>query len=42
MYENRKMKPAEIVLRGAGGGGAEMEGVNLIGVHRMHIWEYHN
>jgi hypothetical protein len=43
MYENRTMKPVEIVLqseeKGLGGG---IEGVNLIEVHCMHVWKYQN
>jgi hypothetical protein len=37
VYENRTMKPVEIVLRGGKGGCREMmEGVNLTKVHYKH------
>jgi hypothetical protein len=43
MYENRTVNPVEIVLRkGEGGWWGMVEGVNLIGVHHMHVWKYHS
>jgi hypothetical protein len=42
VFENRTIKPVEIVLRwGDGRGGSMMEG-NLIKVHCKHIWKCHN
>jgi hypothetical protein len=38
MYENRKMKPAEIVGRREG----TMEGVNLTKINYKHICKYHS
>jgi hypothetical protein len=37
MHENRTMKPAEIVLRGDGVVVRMIMGVNLTGVHCMHV-----
>jgi hypothetical protein len=43
IYENRRMKPAEIVLRrGVGEKGRMMEGVNPTKTHFKHICKYHN
>jgi hypothetical protein len=45
VYENRRMKPVEIVL-GRGGrerrGGRAMEGVNLTKIYCKHICKYHH
>jgi hypothetical protein len=41
IYENRRMKPAEIVLRrGEGRRRRIMEGVNLIKIFHKHIYKY--
>jgi hypothetical protein len=43
IYENRTMKPLEIVLRsGEGGEGRTMEGRNLTKIYCKHIYKYHN
>jgi hypothetical protein len=43
MYENRRMKPVEIVLRRAEGGRRRMmEGVNLTTIYCKHICKYCN
>jgi hypothetical protein len=43
IYENRRMKPVEIVLRrGKRGRGRMMERVNLIKIYCKHICRYHN
>jgi hypothetical protein len=41
IYEYRKMKPVKIVLRREEGDGM-IQGVNLIGMHYMHVWKYHS
>jgi hypothetical protein len=38
MYENRRKKPVEIILRR----GRMMEGVNLTKIYCKHICKYHN
>jgi methylphosphotriester-DNA--protein-cysteine methyltransferase len=43
IYENRRMKSVEIVLRREEGGrGRMMEGVNLTKIYCKHICKYHN
>jgi hypothetical protein len=42
MYENRTVKPVEIVLRWGEGWGRMMRGVNLIKIHCKHICKCHN
>jgi hypothetical protein len=43
MYENRIMKPVEIVLRmGKDRRGRMMEEVNLTKIYFKHIYKYHN
>jgi hypothetical protein len=43
VYENRTMKPVEIVLRmGAEGWGRMMEEVDLIKTHCKHVCKCHN
>jgi hypothetical protein len=43
MYDNRTMKPVEIVLRRREEGRGEVvKGVNWIGIDQMHVWKYHN
>jgi hypothetical protein len=43
MYENRTMKPIELVPRnGEGEEGSVMEGMGLIGVHCVHVQKHHN
>jgi hypothetical protein len=39
MYENRPVKPVEIVLRGEG---ERIVRVNLFEVYSRHMWNYHN
>jgi hypothetical protein len=41
-YENRRMKPAEIVLIRDGGEGTMMEGANLTKIYCKHIGKYSN
>jgi hypothetical protein len=43
VYENRTMKPVEIVLRSReGGSGRMMEEINLIKIYHKHICKCHN
>jgi hypothetical protein len=44
IYENRRMKLVEIVVKGRGkeGRGQTMEGVNLSYIYCKHICKYHN
>jgi hypothetical protein len=43
IYENRRMKPVEIVLgRGVGERERTMEGVNLTNLYYKHICKYHH
>jgi hypothetical protein len=43
VYENRRMKSVEIVLRRRGGGKKEYDGgVNSTKIHFKHICNYHN
>jgi hypothetical protein len=43
IYETRRMKPVEIVLRSRGWGRERrMEGVNLTMIYYKHICKYHN
>jgi hypothetical protein len=43
LYENRSMKPVEIVLSSGGGQIRKNDGgVNLIKMHCKHICKYHN
>jgi hypothetical protein len=41
IYENRRVKPVEIVLKNRGGG-RMMEEVNLIKIYSKHICKCHN
>jgi hypothetical protein len=41
IYENRRMKPVEIVLRG-GGKSRMIEGIYLTKIYFKHIYKYHN
>jgi hypothetical protein len=42
IFENRRVKPAEVVLRHGGGGGRRMEEVNLTKIHCKHMCKYHH
>jgi hypothetical protein len=43
LYENRRMKPGEIILRREGGGGRRIrEGVKLIKIYWKQACKYHN
>jgi trehalose utilization protein len=37
MYDNNKMKPIKIIVKKR-----VMEGMKLIKMHSLHVWEYHN
>jgi hypothetical protein len=39
MYENRTMKPVEIVLRREEEARASTKGMNLTGIRCMHVWK---
>jgi hypothetical protein len=42
IYENRRMKPVEIVLRREGGRGRTIEGVNPTKIYCKHVCKYYN
>jgi predicted DNA-binding antitoxin AbrB/MazE fold protein len=42
MYENGIMKPVKIVFKRGKGMIRVIEGVNLIKVHYVQVWKYHN
>jgi hypothetical protein len=42
MYENKRIKPAEIVLRKGEGGRRDKDGGDKSKIHCEHIYKYHN
>jgi hypothetical protein len=42
VYETRRMKPVQIVLRGGRGRGIMIERVNLTKIYCKHIYRYHS
>jgi hypothetical protein len=42
IYENRRIKPVEIVLRSGGGGGKKEYEGSKSKIYFKHIWKYHN
>jgi hypothetical protein len=42
IYENKIIKPVNIVIKGMKEEERFIKGMNLIKVHYMNVWKYHN